>query len=215
MFILLWWASPSTSAEKRIVYFPKPQFSKMRDYWFITQILYDTFIPVNSVLQNQQLSLHFKDKAAMALRHGKEMSGHTHGYTECYRLKHTPGELWLLLTFQQWTYDQAHWLDKKQSCWSTANYLTQWNSTTAFLWAAEELVQKWCYCETLLANNQEVANLGKEDRKVAFLSFSNFNLICNTLKSVPKYRKLSWFAYICSNLKENHISILAKISCNF
>lgn len=73
----------------------------MRDYWFITQILYDTFIPVNSVLQNQQLSLHFKDKAAMALRHGKEMSGHTHGYTECYRLKHTPGELWLLLTFQQ------------------------------------------------------------------------------------------------------------------
>lgn len=81
MFILLWWASPPTSAEEKPVYFPKLQFSKMRDYWFITQILCDTFIPVNSVLQNQQLSLHFKDKPAMALRRGKEMSGHTHGYT--------------------------------------------------------------------------------------------------------------------------------------
>lgn len=40
----------------------------MKVYWFIVQILYDIFIPVNSVLQKQQLSLYLKQKPATVLR---------------------------------------------------------------------------------------------------------------------------------------------------
>ena len=57
-----------TSAEEISFYFPKLQFSKMKVYWFIVQILYDIFIPVNSVLQKQQLSLYLKQKPAIVLR---------------------------------------------------------------------------------------------------------------------------------------------------
>lgn len=80
MFILLWWTSQSTSAEKRTVYFPRLQFSKMKGYWFITQILYHTSIPANSVLQKQQVNLYFRQAMAL-LSHGNKMSGLTHGYT--------------------------------------------------------------------------------------------------------------------------------------
>lgn len=61
-------ANSQTSAEEVSFHFPKLQFSKIKVYWFILQILYDIFVPVNSVLQKQQLSLYLKQKPAIVLR---------------------------------------------------------------------------------------------------------------------------------------------------
>lgn len=101
-------ANSQTSAEEVSFHFPKLHFSKIKVYWFILQILYDVFVPVNSVLQKQQLSLYLKQKPAIALRLQYENFSACPRLDAMLHLKINPhGELSLLFTFPQKAYDQT------------------------------------------------------------------------------------------------------------
>lgn len=107
------------------------QLSKMKVYWVLLQIFHDIFVPVNSVLQKQQLSLYLRQKPATELRlvrklHYTPMMRHN---ATCLNKPH--GELHCSSNKKHMTRDNA--LDEKQT-WTNANNLTQRDSTTAFLW---------------------------------------------------------------------------------
>lgn len=110
------------SPEAVSFYFRKLQFSKMKVYWFILQILYDIFIPVNSVLRKQQLSLYLNQKPAIAPRLQSENLSARPWLDTMLHIKINPMENSHCSSPSSKKHMTRHNdLDKNQTCWTNAD----------------------------------------------------------------------------------------------